>query len=74
MSAGYTRAVMLEEIVMHHVDHFVLPPLTAEPRLRAIAEDATRLVQSSLFASHFLPRQLPVFKYGPEDDTRATRH
>lgn len=57
-------------------ENFVLPPLTAEPRLRphSIAADATRLVQSSLFASHFLPRQLPVFKRGPEDEARATWH
>ncbi len=32
--------------------------------------------QGSLFALHALPRQLPVYKYGPEDEPKAapTRH
>ena len=29
---------------------------------------SVRLAQGELFGSSLLPRQLPVFKYGPEDD------
>ncbi|MFM9889179.1 MAG: hypothetical protein ACKVOE_00845 [Rickettsiales bacterium] len=61
---------------MYSTESFVLPPMNAEPRLRThtIADDASRIVQASLFASSFLPRQLPAFKHGPEDEARATRH
>lgn len=54
---------------MMYVEPFASMPAT--PRI--VLHPSSR-AQGSLFAATALPRQLPTYKYGPEDEAHETRH